>query len=102
MAGSKLFGPPPSVPTQCAGTILVDLAHDIMAQAARVRRIVTIMMKVRVRSERLLMDLLDYNLLFRWFVGSGWTNRCGDTLAQVSSGSVRGSRFRLALFILMR
>jgi hypothetical protein len=40
----------------------MDLAHDIMAQAARVRRIVTIVVKVRVRSERLLMEQLDYNL----------------------------------------
>jgi hypothetical protein len=47
----------------------VDLAHDIMAQAGQVRRIVTIVMKVRVRSEGLLMEQLDYNLLFRWFVG---------------------------------
>jgi transposase len=30
-----------------------------------------------VRSERLLMEQLDYNLLFRWFVGLGSTIRCG-------------------------
>jgi Transposase domain (DUF772) len=30
-----------------------------------------------VRSERLLMEQLDYNLLFRWFVGLGSTMRCG-------------------------
>ena len=30
-----------------------------------------------VRSERLLMEQLDYNLLFRWFVGWRWTTRCG-------------------------
>jgi transposase len=28
-----------------------------------------------VRSERQLMEQLEYNLLFRWFVG--WTRRCG-------------------------
>jgi transposase len=27
-----------------------------------------------IRSERMLMEKLEYNLLFRWFVG---TNRCG-------------------------
>ena len=26
-----------------------------------------------VRSERMLMEQLDYSLLFRWFVGSFWT-----------------------------
>lgn len=31
-----------------------------------------------VRSERLLMEQMQYNLLFRWFVGS--TTRCGTTL----------------------
>ena len=30
-----------------------------------------------IRSERLLMEQLDYNLLFRWFVGLGWMTRCG-------------------------
>src|SRR5438093_12284773 len=30
-----------------------------------------------IRSERLLMEQLDYNLLFRWFVGWRWTNRFG-------------------------
>jgi transposase len=30
-----------------------------------------------VRSEQLLMEQLDYNLLFRWFVGLGSTIRCG-------------------------
>jgi len=30
-----------------------------------------------VRSERLLMEQLNYNLLFRWFVGMTRTKRCG-------------------------
>jgi transposase len=30
-----------------------------------------------VRSERQLMEQLDYNLLFRWFVGCRWMPRCG-------------------------
>src|SRR2546421_10074909 len=32
-----------------------------------------------IRSERLLMEQLNYNLLYRWFVGWGWTMRCGTT-----------------------
>jgi transposase len=32
-----------------------------------------------VRSERQLVEQLDYNLLFRWFVGGVWTTRCGTT-----------------------
>jgi transposase len=30
-----------------------------------------------VRSERQLMEQLNYNLLFRWFVASTWTIRSG-------------------------
>jgi Transposase domain (DUF772) len=30
-----------------------------------------------VRSERMLIEQIEYNLLFRWFVGWGWTTRCG-------------------------
>jgi transposase len=30
-----------------------------------------------VRSERQLMEQLDYNLLFRWFVGCRWPRRSG-------------------------
>src|SRR5580658_2109194 len=29
-----------------------------------------------VRSERMLMEQLEYNLLFRWFVAWRWTTRC--------------------------
>src|SRR5262249_46196983 len=31
------------------------------------------------RSERQLMEQLDYNLLFRWFVGLAWTTRPGTS-----------------------
>ena len=31
-----------------------------------------------IRSERLLMEQLEYNLLFRWFVGLGIDDRCGS------------------------
>src|SRR5713226_9003526 len=30
-----------------------------------------------VRSERQLMERLEFDLLFRWFVGLGWTTRFG-------------------------
>ena len=30
-----------------------------------------------VRSELQLMEQLDYNLLFRWFVGCRWMRQCG-------------------------
>src|SRR6059058_4315318 len=32
-----------------------------------------------IRSERLLMEQLNYNLLYRWFVGLGVDERCGTT-----------------------
>src|SRR6266404_7674552 len=32
-----------------------------------------------VRSERMLIEQLQYNLLFRWFVGWRWTRRYGTT-----------------------
>jgi hypothetical protein len=32
-----------------------------------------------IRSERQLMDRLEFDLLFRWFVGIGVTMRCGIT-----------------------
>ena len=38
-----------------------------------------------VRSERQLMEQLDYNLLFRWFVGLNWTSRCGTHHVQQES-----------------
>ena len=30
-----------------------------------------------IRSERQLMEQIDYNLLYRWFVGLGVSSRCG-------------------------
>ena len=30
-----------------------------------------------IRSERLLMEEIDYSMLFRWFVGLNWTKRSG-------------------------
>jgi transposase len=43
----------------------------------RLLRVVLLQAFYPVRSERMLMEQLDYNLLFRWFVGWRWTNRCG-------------------------
>ena len=40
-------------------------------------RALLLQMLYTVRSERLLMEQLDYNLLFRWFVGSTSTIRSG-------------------------
>ena len=34
-----------------------------------------------IRSERLLVEQLDYNLLFRWFVGLSVDEPCGITRA---------------------
>jgi transposase len=33
-----------------------------------------------IRSERLLVEQIDYNLLFRSFVGLAWMMRCGTML----------------------
>ncbi len=38
-----------------------------------------------IRSERMLMEQLDYSLLFRWFVGLSMDDEVGD--ATVSSGN---------------
>ena len=42
------------------------------------------------RSERLLMEELDYNLLFRWFVGLGMDDRVWD--ATTTQPGVRHAR----------
>jgi transposase len=41
-----------------------------------------------VRSERMLIEQLQYNLLFRWFVGWRWTRRYGITRCSARIGSV--------------
>ena len=40
-----------------------------------------------VRSERLLMEQLDYNFLFRWFVGLSIETRCGMRPCSARTGS---------------
>jgi len=44
-----------------------------------------------IRSERLLMEQLNYNLLYRWFVGWGWTMRVGPlgVLQETATGCWR-------------
>ena len=45
-----------------------------------------------VRSERQLMEQLDYNLLFRWFVGLGIDDTVWDPTTFTKSRSVAGGR----------
>ena len=40
-----------------------------------------------VRSERMLIEQLEYNLLFRWFVEWRWTRRSGITRCTARIGS---------------
>ena len=54
-----------------------------------------------IRSERQLMEQLDYNLLFRWFVGFWrWTTRCGTRRrsARTGTGCWQAERSRIGLF----
>ena len=39
-----------------------------------------------IRSERQLVAHIDYNLLYRWFVGLGWIWRCGITRHSALTG----------------
>ena len=43
----------------------------------RLLRALLLQVLYTVRSERLLMEQLDYNFLFRWFVGLSIDDRCG-------------------------
>jgi transposase len=43
----------------------------------RLLRAVLLQIFYTVRSERMLMEQMNYNLLFRWFVGWRWTSRSG-------------------------
>ena len=47
-----------------------------------------------VRSERQLMERLEFNLLFRWFVGLALTMRCGITDVLQEPRSAAGGRHR--------
>src|SRR3954463_9279462 len=44
---------------------------------ARLLRAQLVQLFYSIRSERLLIEQLDYNILFRWFVGLEMTNRSG-------------------------
>ena len=50
----------------------------------RLLRALLVQMLYSVRSERMLMEQLEYNLLFRWFVVAGWPPR------RVTVGGDRG------------
>src|SRR5215471_15535069 len=52
----------------------------------RLLRALLLQVLYTVRSERLLMEQLDYNLLFRWFVGASMT-RCGTSRYSPRTGS---------------
>ena len=52
-----------------------------------------------IRSERLLMEEMDYNLLFRWFVGLNadddvWTRLCSPRIAILLEPTLRKSFWR--------
>jgi transposase len=52
-----------------------------------------------VRSERLLLEQLDYNLLFRWFVGLNMDDPVWDaTVVFQESGAIAGGRGGAGLF----
>lgn len=40
-----------------------------------------------IRSERLLIEQLNYNLLFRWFVGLSMDDKCGITRPSARTGT---------------
>jgi transposase len=40
-----------------------------------------------IRSERQLMERMDFDILFRWFVGLGSTTRCGITRSFPRTGT---------------
>ena len=40
-----------------------------------------------IRSERMLVEQINYSWLFRWFVGLDWMNRCGTTRCSVRIAS---------------
>jgi len=50
-------------------------------------RALLLQMLYSVRSERLLMEQLDYNLLFRWFVGLSMDDECGMPVRSPRTGS---------------
>ncbi len=53
----------------------------------RLLRAVLLQIFYSVRSERLLMEQLNYNLLFRWFVGLEMDEPCGITLCSARTGN---------------
>ena len=54
----------------------------------RLLRALLLQILFSVRSERQLMEELEYNLLFRWFVAWGWTTRGGCPRRSRRTGTV--------------
>lgn len=57
-----------------------------------------------ISSERLLMERLEFGLLFRWFVGLAWTDRWGhsaadfiDKLRRLADALEAGERFKIRI-----
>ena len=81
-----------------ADAVLAEMSKDFDGMYAKVGRpsipperlfrALLLQVFYTVRSERLLMEQLDYNLLFRWFVGWKSTSRYGIT--QYSARIVTG------------
>lgn len=88
-----------------ADAVLAEMSKDFDSMYAKVGRpsipperlfrALLLQVFYSVRSERLLMEQLGYNLLFRWFVGLRLTSQFGTTLcsARIGTGcSIRKSR----------
>jgi transposase len=51
---------------------------DLLIAPEKLLRALLLQVLYSVRSERLLMEELDYNMLFRWFVGLNMDDRVWD------------------------
>ena len=52
-----------------------------------------------IRSERLLMEVMDYNILFRWFVGLNLESKCRSAECAIEArGLIEGDRSRCSCF----
>ena len=65
------------------GTLAAGVRQDVFKVGRpsippeQLLRALLLQMLYSVRSERLVVEEIDYNILFRWFVGLIWTMRCG-------------------------
>ena len=58
------------------GTLYINFGRPSIAPEKLLRALL-LQAIYTIRSERQLMEQLNYNLLFRWFVGWVWMTRCG-------------------------